>query len=68
MKGGLRYKYDKSIILAQAGFTIENPAVLEQAIRDLMVQNEVVQERENRYGVFYRVSGEWWDRVAYYLL
>ncbi len=53
-----RVHNDKSKFLSQAGFTIENPDVLEQAIRDLFVRNEVVQERENRYGIFYRVSGE----------
>ena len=53
-----RVRNDKSKFLAQAGFTIENPAVLEQAIRDLMAQNEALLERENRYGIFYRVSGE----------
>ncbi len=53
-----RVHNDKSKFLAQAGFTIENPDVLEQAIRDLFVRNEVVQERENRYGIFYRLSGE----------
>ena len=53
-----RVRNDKSKFLAQAGFTIENPDVLEQAIRDLFVRNKVVQERENRYGIFYRLSGE----------
>lgn len=53
-----RVRNDKSKFLGQAGFTTENPDVLEQAIRDLFVRNEVVQERENRYGIFYRVSGE----------
>ena len=53
-----RERNDKSKFLGQAGFTTENPAVLEQAIRDLIARNEVIQERENRYGIFYRVSGE----------
>ncbi len=53
-----RVRNDKSKFLGQAGFTTENPAVLEQAIRDLIARNDVVQERENRYGIFYRVSGE----------
>ena len=53
-----RVRNDKSKFLAQAGFTTENPAVLERAIRNLIAQNEAVLERENRYGIFYRVSGE----------
>ena len=53
-----RVRNDKSKFLAQAGFTTENPAVLEQAIRDLFVRNDAVQERESRYGLLYRVSGE----------
>ena len=53
-----RVRNDKSKFLSQAGFTTENPAVLEQAIRDLIARNEAVLERENRYGIFYRVSGE----------
>ncbi len=53
-----RVRNDKSKFLAQAGFTIENPDVLEQAIRDLIVRNDAVQERESRYGILYRVSGE----------
>ena len=53
-----RVRNDKSKFLAQAGFTTENPAILEQAIRDLIVRNDAVQERESRYGILYRVSGE----------
>ena len=49
---------DKSKFLSQAGFTTEDPAILEQAIRDLIIRNDAVQERENIYGTFYRVSGE----------
>ncbi|MDE2724654.1 MAG: hypothetical protein OXI59_14880 [Gemmatimonadota bacterium] len=53
-----RVRNDKSKFLSQAGFTTENPAILEQAIRDLIIRNDAVQERENIYGTFYRVSGE----------
>ena len=49
---------DKSKFLARAGFIRENPAVLEQAIRNLIARNNAVRERENRYGTFYRVTGE----------
>ncbi len=53
-----RARNDKSKFLAQAGFTKENPADLEQAIRDLIARNNAVRERENRYGIFYSVRGE----------
>ena len=53
-----RMRNDKSKFLSQAGFTTENPAILEQAIRDLIIRNYAVQERESRYGILYRVSGE----------
>lgn len=53
-----RVRNDKSKFLAQAGFTTENPTVLEQTIRDLIVRNDAVPERESRYGILYRVSGE----------
>lgn len=52
-----RVRNDKSKFLAQAGFTTENPAVLKQAICDLIVRNDIVQERESRYGILYRISG-----------
>ena len=54
----LRVRNDKSKFLSRAGFTIENPAILARAIRDLIAQNDPVQERENRYGTFYRITGE----------
>jgi hypothetical protein len=50
-------KNDKSKFLAGAGFTQENPDALEAAIRRLIAENDAVQDRENEYGVFYRVSG-----------
>ena len=48
---------DKSKFLAQAGFTQDNPDVLEAAIRHILAENEAVQDREDEYGTFYRVSG-----------
>jgi hypothetical protein len=50
-------KNDKSKFLAQAGFTPDNPDVLEAAIRRILVENDAVQDRADEYGVFYRVSG-----------
>lgn len=50
-------KNDKSKFLAQAGFTQENPDALEAAIRRLIREHDAVQDREDEYGVFYRVTG-----------
>ncbi len=50
-------KNDKSRFLARAGFTQENPHLLEQAIRRLISENEAVPDRQNEYGIFYRVQG-----------
>jgi hypothetical protein len=44
--------------LAQAGFTQENPGLLEQAIRELIAANEAVLDGQNEYGSFYRVVGD----------
>jgi hypothetical protein len=51
-------KNDKSGFLAQAGFTQENPDLLEQAIRQLIAENEAILDRQNEYGMIYRVVGE----------
>lgn len=48
---------DKSKFLAQAGFTGENPAALETAIRQLIAESEAVFDREDDWGTFYSVSG-----------
>ena len=48
---------DKSGFLAQAGFTQENPDLLEQAIRQLIAENNAILDRQNEYGTFYRVDG-----------
>ena len=53
-----RQKNDKSGYLAQAGFTRENPDVLDAAIRKLIVENDAIPDRHNEYGTFYRVEGE----------
>jgi hypothetical protein len=50
-------KNDKSKFLAQAGFTQKNPDILETAIRQLISENEAVQDRVNEYGIHYRVTG-----------
>lgn len=51
-------KNDKSAFLAQVGFTQNNPDLLEKAIRELIANNEAIQDRKNAYGVFYRVVGD----------
>jgi hypothetical protein len=50
-------KNDKSKFLAQAGFTPDNPDDLEAAIRRILAENDAVQDREDEYGISYRVSG-----------
>ena len=52
-----RQHNDKARFLAQAGFTKDNPMLLEQAIRRLIADNEAVLDRRDVYGVFYRVEG-----------
>jgi hypothetical protein len=51
-------KNDKSKFLAQCGFTPQNPDLLEEAIRQLISENEAVLDRQNAYGAFYRVQGD----------
>jgi len=51
-------KNDKSGFLKKAGFTLENPDILEDAIRRLISENEAYLEREDQYGQFYRVEGK----------
>lgn len=52
-----RLKSDKSRFLAQAGFSLRNPDELERAIRRVIAENEAVLDRENEYGIFYKVTG-----------
>ncbi|MBW4555625.1 MAG: hypothetical protein KME59_06760 [Trichormus sp. ATA11-4-KO1] len=53
-----REQDDQSKFLAQAGFTQDNPELLKVAIRQLADSTEAIQDRDNEYGVFYRVTGE----------
>ena len=53
-----RRKSDKSQYLARAGFTATNPDALERALRQLIAEYEAIQDRQDEYGTFYRVSGE----------
>ena len=53
-----RLEDDKSKFLAQAGFTLDNPDILEQAIRRLLRENDAVQDRTNVYGDYYQVMGD----------
>lgn len=52
-----RLKDDKSKYLAQAGFTQANPEDLLTAIRQLITDNEAVEDNINQYGTFYTVEG-----------
>jgi hypothetical protein len=49
---------DKSKFLAQAGFNLENPEVLKQALRSLINTNPAIEDSRNEYGTFYRVTGQ----------
>ena len=53
-----RQKNDKSRFLARAGFTRENPDMLDKAIRQLLAENEAMPDRHSEYGTFYLVEGE----------
>ncbi len=50
-------KNDKSVFLAQVGFTTTNPDALEKAIRRIIIDGEAIFQRENQYGTFYQVKG-----------
>ena len=50
-------KNDKSKFLAQAGFTQDNPDALDAAIHRLIREHDAVPDREDEYGIFYRVTG-----------
>jgi hypothetical protein len=52
-----RSKDDKSKFLAQAGFTQENPDDLLNAILQLVLTSDAVEDNINEYGVFYTVEG-----------
>lgn len=52
-----RPKSDKSRYLSQAGFTLNNPAALDSALRTLVTENEAVPDREDEYGLFVQIEG-----------
>jgi hypothetical protein len=52
-----RLRDDKSKFLAQGGFTLDNATELELAIRQLIAENEAVEDRTDRFGTFYEVKG-----------
>lgn len=52
-----RPRNDKSKFLAQAGFTLEKPDMLETAIRDHAVTFEAVTDRADEYGRYFRIEG-----------
>ncbi|MCC7446595.1 MAG: hypothetical protein IT324_04225 [Anaerolineae bacterium] len=53
-----REEDDKSGVLAQGGFTLDNSDMLEMAIRQQVATANAEIDRENQYGNFYRVQGE----------
>jgi hypothetical protein len=48
---------DKSNFLAQVGFTPEDPASLENAIRRTAASFDAVEDGTNEYGTFFRIEG-----------
>lgn len=48
---------DKAKFLERLGFTQDNPEVLAAAIRYLAAEHEAVVDRQDVYGIFYRVEG-----------
>jgi hypothetical protein len=48
---------DKSKFLAQGGFDCTNSEDLELAIRRLILENDAVEDRTDRFGTFYEVKG-----------
>jgi hypothetical protein len=53
-----RTRNDKSAFLAQAGFTQDNPEVLESAIRELIHVETATSDRVDQYGEYYVVVGK----------
>ncbi|MBD2424801.1 DUF6883 domain-containing protein [Phormidium sp. FACHB-1136] len=49
---------DKSKFLAKAGFTMENPESLKDAIQSPTKIHEAIKDGDNEYGTFYRLTGE----------
>ncbi len=52
-----RSRNDKSKFLAQGGFTQENSADLERAIRQLISENDAIEDITDKFGTFYEVKG-----------
>lgn len=52
-----RRRNDKSRFLSQAGFTQDNPEILEAALRRLIAEYEAHVDRVDDYGIFYQVEG-----------
>jgi hypothetical protein len=48
---------DKSKFLAKGGFTQANPDDLELAVRQLIAENEAIEDRTDQFGTFYDVKG-----------
>lgn len=53
-----REKDDKSGLLKRLGFTAEEPELLRQAILMLVISNDAVSDGSNKFGDFYKVTGE----------
>lgn len=48
---------DKSKFLAQSGFTRDNPQQLKTALLELIQTYDAIEDRSNKYGTFYCVTG-----------
>ncbi|MEM6518903.1 MAG: DUF6883 domain-containing protein [Cyanobacteria bacterium P01_C01_bin.70] len=53
-----REKDDKSGLVKRLGFTAEEPERLRQAILMLVANNDAVSDGANKFGNFYRVTGD----------
>jgi hypothetical protein len=53
-----RSRSDKSRFLAQAGYSSANVHELERSLRLLIADGEAVIDRQDEYGIFYRVEGQ----------
>lgn len=53
----LKDRNDKSLFLARAGFTQQNPEALRAAIALLSESEEAIEDGTNEYGEFFRVEG-----------
>lgn len=52
-----REQNDKSQFLNRAGFSLDNPEKLEQAIRQLITEQAAEPDGEDEYGKYFRVEG-----------